>query len=588
MAETKKFLDSEGIQYLWSKVAMEDYPNNDTLIAVLNAIDETKADKDTIPDVYKEYAETTYAKIENIPTKTSQLENDSNFLTEHQSLENYVTKDTAFSGDYGDLTNAPIIKDGLGSLIENDSGKKIATEDYVEQNLQNFKYEVVLTSPQALTEEQKNQVKENLGITQEPENTDPITTEYVYSYDGDNTSDTNSWVLNYGGTKVFVKLGELPEGELNLIGSSIFRTNPSNQWLDRTFTITEEHLTKVLNKANTDIPATQDGLIQIYDLMASDFSEFTVLCICTLPGWYNVTFDDWYEIIEFKETGIYGYDKRTYGGNDYLKTFTFSATVTPENGNAGNSGNTSKPTTPIKYAGNEIQVFSRGICIGDSVTEGSFDDDANGIIVKRFAYPAILKRLTNIDIVNAGIAGATTSSWYEASLNSDAQWGKWVNNEWVWNTNPTVTSTDVVSSELNYSNFDFAFIHLGINDYNENLTNEQIATNFETNINTIISKLKTSSPGIKIFLSTIIPTYAPSYNETYKVMNQKIREMTENIENVFLVDLNKYSELASRSEYSVSHPTALGYHKMANEIKAYISYIIGNNLSKFTDIQFIK
>lgn len=67
--------------------------------------------------------------------------------------------------------------------------------------------------------------------------------------------------------------------------------------------------------------------------MSSDFSEFTVLCICTQPGWYNVTFDDWYEIIEFKETGIYGYDKRTYGGNDYLKTFTFSATVTPKEEN---------------------------------------------------------------------------------------------------------------------------------------------------------------------------------------------------------------------------------------------------------------
>ena len=53
---------------------------------------------------------------------------------------------------------------------------------------------------------------------------------------------------------------------------------------------------KVLNKASTDIPATQEGLIQIYDIMGSDFSEFTVLCICTLPGWYNVCFDDWYEI----------------------------------------------------------------------------------------------------------------------------------------------------------------------------------------------------------------------------------------------------------------------------------------------------
>lgn len=44
MAE-KKFLDQEGVKYLWSKISMEDYPNNDTLVAVLNAIDETKQDK---------------------------------------------------------------------------------------------------------------------------------------------------------------------------------------------------------------------------------------------------------------------------------------------------------------------------------------------------------------------------------------------------------------------------------------------------------------------------------------------------------------------------------------------------------------
>jgi hypothetical protein len=48
---TQKFLDAEGIKYLWSQLSMEDYPNNETLIAVLNAIDETKADK-TILDNY--------------------------------------------------------------------------------------------------------------------------------------------------------------------------------------------------------------------------------------------------------------------------------------------------------------------------------------------------------------------------------------------------------------------------------------------------------------------------------------------------------------------------------------------------------
>ena len=41
----KKYLDAEGLQFLWSKISMEDYPNNETLIAILNAIDETKLDK---------------------------------------------------------------------------------------------------------------------------------------------------------------------------------------------------------------------------------------------------------------------------------------------------------------------------------------------------------------------------------------------------------------------------------------------------------------------------------------------------------------------------------------------------------------
>lgn len=42
-----KILDEQGISYLWQKISLEDYPNNETLIAVLNAIDETKVDKDT-------------------------------------------------------------------------------------------------------------------------------------------------------------------------------------------------------------------------------------------------------------------------------------------------------------------------------------------------------------------------------------------------------------------------------------------------------------------------------------------------------------------------------------------------------------
>lgn len=48
MVDEKKFLDQNGVEYLWSQLSLEDYPNNETLIAVLNAIDTTKADKEEL------------------------------------------------------------------------------------------------------------------------------------------------------------------------------------------------------------------------------------------------------------------------------------------------------------------------------------------------------------------------------------------------------------------------------------------------------------------------------------------------------------------------------------------------------------
>ena len=106
-------------------------------------------------------------------------------------------------------------------------------------------------------------------------------------------------------------------------------------------------------------------------------------------------------------------------------------------------------------------------------------------------------------------------------------------------------------------------------------------------MNLIITALKNANSGIKIFLATIVPSYAPSTNPTYKQLNDKIKEMVEATTDVYLLDLNKYSELASKPEYNVTHPTALGYHKLANEIKSYISYVISKNLSEFTEIQFV-
>ncbi len=66
MTDQKKFLDAEGVKYLWSKINMQDYPNNETLMAVINAIDETKADKnELVQSDWDENDETSLAYIQN-------------------------------------------------------------------------------------------------------------------------------------------------------------------------------------------------------------------------------------------------------------------------------------------------------------------------------------------------------------------------------------------------------------------------------------------------------------------------------------------------------------------------------------------
>lgn len=443
----------------------------------------------------------------------------------------------------------------------------------------------VLFTEQNLTEEQKAQARANLGIniSSDDSNNNAITTEYVYTYDGDNASDKYLWIVTGSGYKALAKIGEIPEGTLNLVGSTIFRTNPSNHWLDKTFTVTEEHLTKVLNKTGTDVPAIQDGLIQIFDTKPTDSSEFAVLCICTKRGRYRVAFDDWNEVMSFTETGIYAYDKTALNGNDYLESFTFSATVESDDNESSDSTST---TNPIKYLGKEITMFSKGICIGDSITEGYFDSDTSSEIIKKYSYPYILKRMTGIDIINAGISGTTAQTWREASLNSDSYNGKWVNEEWTWDVNSNDGNT-----RLDYSDVDFAIIHLGINDMSQlesygNIQN--LLSDFEININNIISDLKSARQGIKIFLATIIPYRSMMADYNFGQMNDKIIEIANATDDVYLIDLNAYSECLMDTVYGNKwHLTALGYNKMASEIASIISYTISQNLDDFKSVQFI-
>ena len=412
-----------------------------------------------------------------------------------------------------------------------------------------------------------------------------VTEDVEYTFDGDIESSDNTWVSIWD-VKSFVKVADVPKGKINLVGGTVKVVVPSNHWANFEYTITDEMLNETVTIDGYEIKSV-DGFTQIFYQKAEmgDGNPMTMVAICTTPGEYAVAFNRWTAVVSFVEPGIYFMTDIQHGGMKHVGSLT--CTVTSGSDSAGETEGT--VANPAEYDGNEIQVFTRGLCIGDSITEGVFNDEDGQVGIKKYSYPSFLERITGIDIVNAGISGSTSKTWYEASLDSTPQWGRWVNDEWVWSVAPEVGLYDKVSTELNYTGYDFAIIHLGINDIFTmgSATIEETVSVFETNIYNIINKLKTSNTGIKVFLCTIIPSYAVPGNAHYAAINEKIREIANATEDVFLIDLNAYSACVEISPYSYIHLTAIGYHKMATEIKSLISYTIKNNLEKFKKVQFI-
>ena len=53
MTDLNKYLDRDGVKHLWSKVSLQDYPNNETLVAVIDAIDKTKANQEDVEFLFQ-------------------------------------------------------------------------------------------------------------------------------------------------------------------------------------------------------------------------------------------------------------------------------------------------------------------------------------------------------------------------------------------------------------------------------------------------------------------------------------------------------------------------------------------------------
>ena len=226
---------------------------------------------------------------------------------------------------------------------------------------------------------------------------------------------------------------------------------------------------------------------------------------------------------------------------------------------------------PTKHSGNEICIFNKILCIGDSLTQGGIDQpdgvvydeskDKRTVTGSMYAYPTQLNKIYGIETVNLGKSGVTSKEWYEQ-----------------------YASTDL-------SGYDCAIILIGNNDYRlvDTLTEDNLQSTAELNKQhtmDIINKIKSDNSSIKVFICTLLPNWDAGTSLSPLVC-QNVRDIADSENNVYLIDLSKYSICANNTPYAHGHLTALGYYQMAKEIGGVISKTIHDNPQDFKWVQWI-
>ncbi|MHA9740680.1 SGNH/GDSL hydrolase family protein [Robinsoniella peoriensis] len=217
-----------------------------------------------------------------------------------------------------------------------------------------------------------------------------------------------------------------------------------------------------------------------------------------------------------------------------------------------------KPSYCDYDGSNDIAAFTNCVCIGDSLTAGTFNHNESGTtdfyVFDKYSFPRNLERLTNVKMKNLGHGGKTSAEWYDLEKNNDL------------------------------SGYDMAILQLGVNDA---LKLNGWVNETKQAFKNIISKVKNENNGIKIFVSTIIPSVAYSgtaYDNVSKGIRSLITELND--DSVILIDLAKYGHTLEHA-YNCGHLSAYGYYRLAQDYKNYISYYMANNKDKFRFIQFI-
>ena len=208
-------------------------------------------------------------------------------------------------------------------------------------------------------------------------------------------------------------------------------------------------------------------------------------------------------------------------------------------------------SNPINYTGNEVNTFYKGIAIGDSLTEGTFNVDGGEYVVhKQYAYPMYFYKKTGTTLRNFGVGGATAQTWYERYEN------------------------------VTFPVYDFAIIALGVNDIIQSVSNETTITY----IGNIVNKLKSRNADVKIFISTLNKAYKNTAG--WDSLNTAIKNYVASTSGCYLLDIATLGKTDVGTDYVNGHLTALGYRELADEYANIISYIMNDKSEDFTNIQF--
>lgn len=212
------------------------------------------------------------------------------------------------------------------------------------------------------------------------------------------------------------------------------------------------------------------------------------------------------------------------------------------------------------YEGNEFSMFNKCICVGDSLTEGVFNENGSGaekyVGFKKYSYPTFLSKLTGVEVNNLGNGGDTSAEWYDRH------------------------------KEDNLSGHDVAIIQLGTNDAARYSGWTETSITGFTNI---INKLKNENNNIKIFVSTISKRFGDPSAEGKAVISEGIRQLVLSLAdpNVILLDMEEYAHTGDEQAYECGHYSAYGYWRLAQDYKNIIGYYINSHKNLFRTVQFI-